>query len=56
MMHVECPWCAGPATVEVAERGEFECADCADPRRARAGAGQRARRPRRLKDGSARLE
>ena len=28
MMHVECPWCAGSATVEVAEGGEFNCADC----------------------------
>jgi hypothetical protein len=29
MMHVECPWCAGPATVEGGAAGEFECADCA---------------------------
>ena len=28
MMHVECPWCAGSATVEVAGSGEFNCADC----------------------------
>lgn len=28
MMHVECPWCAGSATVEVAGGGEFSCADC----------------------------
>ena len=26
MFDIECPWCAGPATVEVAERDEFECA------------------------------
>jgi hypothetical protein len=29
MFDIECPWCAGPATVEVAERDEFECAACA---------------------------
>ncbi|HVQ22999.1 MAG TPA: hypothetical protein VMT36_06975 [Candidatus Saccharimonadia bacterium] len=29
MFDIECPWCAGPATVEVAERDEFECAGCA---------------------------
>jgi hypothetical protein len=29
MMHVECPWCAGPATVEAGATGAFECADCA---------------------------
>ena len=29
MFDIECPWCAGPATVEVAERDEFECASCA---------------------------
>jgi hypothetical protein len=28
MFDIECPWCAGPATVEVAERDEFECAAC----------------------------
>jgi hypothetical protein len=28
MMHVECPWCAGAATVEVAGGGEFSCTDC----------------------------
>ena len=29
MMHVECPWCAGPATIEAGAAGEFECAACA---------------------------
>ena len=29
MFDMECPWCAGPATVDVAERDEFECAGCA---------------------------
>jgi hypothetical protein len=29
MFDIECPWCAGPATVDVAERDEFECAGCA---------------------------
>jgi sarcosine oxidase delta subunit len=30
MMVVECPWCAGSATVEVAEGGDaFECRGCA---------------------------
>jgi hypothetical protein len=29
MFDIECPWCAGPATVEVAERDEFACAGCA---------------------------
>ena len=29
MFDIECPWCAGPATVEVAERDEFEGAGCA---------------------------
>ena len=29
MINVECPWCEGPATVEVAEAGEFSCAECA---------------------------
>jgi hypothetical protein len=29
MMSIECPWCAGSATIEVAERDEFSCADCA---------------------------
>jgi hypothetical protein len=28
MMTVECPWCAGPATVEVAESDEFSCSGC----------------------------
>jgi len=27
MMNVECPWCAGSATV--ADGGEFDCPDCA---------------------------
>jgi hypothetical protein len=30
MINVECPWCAGSATVEVADGGEaFSCAACA---------------------------
>ena len=30
MMVVECPWCAGSATVEVAEGADgFECRGCA---------------------------
>ncbi len=29
MMHVECPWCAGPATVEAGPAGAFECTGCA---------------------------
>ena len=29
MFDIECPWCAGPATIEVAERDEFACAGCA---------------------------
>ena len=29
MMVVECPWCAGSATVEVAEGDAFECSGCA---------------------------
>jgi hypothetical protein len=29
MFDMECPWCAGPATVEVAEGDEFVCAGCA---------------------------
>ena len=30
MMVVECPWCAGSATVEDAEGGDaFECRACA---------------------------
>ena len=29
MFDIECPWCAGPATVEVAEGDEFSCAGCA---------------------------
>lgn len=28
MMHVECPWCAGQATIEVADRDAFVCAGC----------------------------
>jgi hypothetical protein len=28
MMNVECPWCAGPATIEVADGDEFSCTDC----------------------------
>ena len=29
MSVVECPWCAGPASVEVAEGDVFECSRCA---------------------------
>jgi len=29
MIIVECPWCAGPATVEVADRDTIECRTCA---------------------------
>jgi hypothetical protein len=29
MISVECPWCAGSATIEVADRDEFSCAGCA---------------------------
>ena len=28
MMNVECPWCAGQATVEVADGDEFSCSGC----------------------------
>jgi hypothetical protein len=28
MVHVECPWCAGTATVDVADGDEFQCGDC----------------------------
>ena len=28
MFDIECPWCAGPAIVEVAESDEFACAAC----------------------------
>jgi hypothetical protein len=28
MMRIECPWCAGAATIEVADGDEFSCADC----------------------------
>ena len=29
MINVECPWCAGSATIEVAEGDAFECSGCA---------------------------
>jgi hypothetical protein len=29
MITVECPWCAGPASVEVADGDEFSCTGCA---------------------------
>ncbi len=29
MISVECPWCAGSASVEVADRDEFICDGCA---------------------------
>ena len=29
MMIVECPWCAGSATIEVADGDEFSCTACA---------------------------
>ncbi len=30
MLHVECPWCAGPATIEgdATSGDQFSCADC----------------------------
>ena len=28
MISVECPWCAGSATVEVADGDEFSCTGC----------------------------
>ncbi len=29
MMSIECPWCAGSATIEVADGHEFSCTECA---------------------------
>jgi len=29
MISVECPWCAGSASVEVADGHEFNCSGCA---------------------------
>jgi ribosomal protein S27E len=29
MMNVECPWCAGSATIELADDTEFQCIECA---------------------------
>jgi hypothetical protein len=29
MIKVDCPWCDGSATVDVAEGDEFGCAGCA---------------------------
>lgn len=29
MINVECPWCAGTATIEVADGDDFECSGCA---------------------------
>ena len=29
MISVECPWCAGSATVDVADGDEFTCTGCA---------------------------
>ncbi|MEA2631268.1 MAG: hypothetical protein QOE66_1487 [Chloroflexota bacterium] len=29
MINVECPWCAGSATIEVAHGDEFSCPECA---------------------------
>ena len=29
MITVECPWCAGAASIEVADGDEFSCAGCA---------------------------
>jgi hypothetical protein len=29
MSVIECPWCAGPASIEVAEGDAFECGGCA---------------------------
>jgi hypothetical protein len=28
MINIECPWCAGTATVEVADGDEFSCTAC----------------------------
>jgi hypothetical protein len=28
MINIECPWCAGAATVEVADGNEFSCTAC----------------------------
>jgi hypothetical protein len=28
MLHVECPWCSGPATVDGPELTVVECAEC----------------------------
>ena len=29
MFSIECPWCTGSATVDMAEGAGFQCADCA---------------------------
>jgi hypothetical protein len=29
MLVIECPWCAGPAAVELGEGDAFECSGCA---------------------------
>ena len=29
MISIECPWCAGVASIEVAEGDEFTCRGCA---------------------------
>jgi hypothetical protein len=29
MISIECPWCAGSATVDVADGDEFHCSGCA---------------------------
>ena len=29
MISVACPWCAGSATIEVADGGDVECTTCA---------------------------
>ena len=44
-MDVECPWCAGAATIEVDDDGEFALRGLRDPRRDRPGSGHRDRSP-----------
>jgi hypothetical protein len=29
MISIECPWCTASATIEIAERAEFHCVECA---------------------------
>ena len=53
MMHVECPWCAGPATVEAGDGRRVRMRRLRDPGRDRSRTRQRARRPRSLRDAGA---